>query len=130
MNIFPNFPNETHRVTSTWNVIRKNWLIGVVHKFVIALFILSVALLVWRFPLLPPAVPLWFSRPWGIDQLASPYWLILLPVSSLLWYGIDLVLGIYVTSEYLIFTQMLFLSSLIVSLLSFVSMIKILFLVS
>jgi hypothetical protein len=130
MNLFPHLPNETHRVAATWNVIKKNWLISVVHKFVIALFILSVGLLVWRFPVLPPEVPLWFSRPWGADQLASPYWLILLPVSSLVWYGIDLAIGIYVTTEYLIFTQMLFLSSLIVSLLSFITIIKILFLVT
>lgn len=130
MNIFPHIPAETRRATATWNVIKKNWFIGIVHKFVFALFILSVGLLVWRFPLLPPAVPLWFSRPWGEDQLASPYWLLVLPASSIVWYGIDLLIGIYLTSEYLIFTQMLFLSSLIVSILSFITLIKILFLVS
>lgn len=112
------------------NIIKKNWLIRVVHKFVFVLLFLSVGLLVWRFPVLPPAVPLWFSRPWGADQLASPYWLILLPVSSILWYGIDLLLGIYITKDYLIFTQMLFLSALLVNLLSFITLVKILFLVS
>ncbi len=130
MNIFPHIPAETHRVTATWNVIKKNWLISIVHKFVIVLFILSVGLLVWRFPELPPSVPIWFSRPWGEDQLASPYWLVLLPASSIVWYGIDLLIGIYITAEYLIFTQMLFLSSLIVSILSFVTLVKILFLVT
>jgi len=130
MKLFPRFPNQTARATSTWNGIKNNWLISMVHKFVLILFLLSIGLLVWRFPVLPPAVPLWFSRPWGADQLASPYWLMLLPVSGLLWYGIDLLIGIYVTTEYLIFTQMLFLSALIVNLLSFVTLIKILFLVS
>jgi len=130
MNIIPRLPNETHRVAATWIVIRKNWLVGVVHKFVIALFILSVGLLLWRFPILPPEIPLWFSRPWGEDQLASPYWLILLPVSSMIWYAIDILMAIYVTTEYLIFTQMLFLSALIVSILSFITIIKILFLVT
>lgn len=120
MNIFPQVPNQTQR----------NWFISLVHKFVLILSLLSAVLLVWRFPILPPQVPVWFSRPWGADQLASPYWLILLPVSSILWYCIDLLLGIYVTTEYLIFTQMLFLSALIVNLLSFVTLIKILFLVS
>jgi len=121
MTIFPQVP---------WNAIKKNWFISLVHKFVLVLFLLSVVLLLWRFPLLPPAVPLWFSRPWGADQLASRYWLILLPVSSIMWYGIDLLISIYVTMEYLIFTQLLFLSALIVSILSFVTLIKILFLVS
>ena len=130
MKIFPQIPNQTRRVTATWNVIKKNWFINTVHKFVLVSFLLSVGLLVWRFPLLPPKVPLWFSHPWGEDQLASPYWLILLPVSSLLWYGIDLVIGVYITTEYLIFTQMVFLSALIVSILSCITLIKILFLVS
>jgi hypothetical protein len=131
MNIFPHIPAETRRVASTtWNVIKKNWFISIVHKFVIALLILSIGLLIWRFPELPPRVPIWFSRPWGEDQLASPYWLFLLPASSIMWYGIDLLLGIYVTAEYLVFTQMLFLSSLIVSLLSFITLVKILFLVT
>jgi hypothetical protein len=130
MNIFPYNAGETHRVASTtWNGMSGNWLISVVRKFVLFLFILSAGFLVWRFPALPPEVPLWFSRPWGADQLASPYWLVLLPVSSLVWYGIDLAIGMYITTEYLIFTQMLFLSSLIVSLLSFITIIKILFLV-
>lgn len=131
MNIFPHVPNETHRGANTaWDSISKNWLISLVRKFVIILFLLSAGFLVWRFPFLPPQVPLWFSRPWGADQLASPYWLVLLPVSSLVWYGIDLAIGMYITTEYLIFTQLLFVSSLIVSILSFITIIKILFLVS
>jgi hypothetical protein len=131
MNIVPHYAGEIHRAASnTWNSMSENWLIRVVQKFVIILFVLSVGFLVWLFPTLPPEVPLWFSRPWGADQLASPYWLILLPVTSLLWYAVDLVISIYVTAEYLIFSQLLFLSSLIVSILSFITMIKILFLVT
>jgi len=130
MTITLQFPHPTHRVASTWTVLKTNWFINLVHKFVIILFILSAGILAWRFPVLPPQVPLWFSRPWGTDQLASRYWLILLPLSGMIWYGIDLVIGIYVTTEYLIFTQMLFLSSLIVNLLSFITLIKIIFLVS
>jgi hypothetical protein len=130
MNIFPHFPNPSPRVSTTWNSIKKNWLISIVHKFVIVLFLLSVGFLVWRFLQLPPQVPLWFSRPWGTNQLASSYWLFVLPIAALLWYCIDVLIGIYVTTEYLIFTQMLFLSALIVNILSFVTLIKILFLVS
>lgn len=28
---------------------------------------------------LPPLVPLWYSRPWGEDQLARPVWLWVIP---------------------------------------------------
>ena len=100
------------------------------HKFILGLFLLSAVLLIWRWSALPPMVPLWYSRPWGTDQLASPYWLMLLPVASLMLYATNFVVAMYVTAEYLIFTQMLFLSSLVVSILSFVALMKILFVVT
>jgi hypothetical protein len=31
---------------------------------------------------LPPEIPLWYSRPWGEEQLASPNWLVMGPVLS------------------------------------------------
>jgi hypothetical protein len=110
--------------------LKKNWFIGLVYKFILILFVLSMGALLWRFQMLPPLVPLWYSRPWGTDQLASPYWLLVLPLTSILLFGIDVLVGMYITAEYLIFTQMLFLSSLIVSVLSFVTLIKILFIVT
>jgi len=112
------------------NILKTNWFIRLAHKFIIALFILSLGILLWRWRMLPPLVPLWYSRPWGADQLAAPFFLFILPVSSLFLYGVNFLIAIYVTAEYLIFTQLLFLSSFIVSLLSFVTLVKILFLVS
>lgn len=130
MNILRNFPATSHKVAATWQGIKTNWLIGLVHKFVLLLFVLSVGFLLWRWPMLPPLVPLWYSRPWGADQLAHPFWLFLLPLASILWYGVNFLVSIYITAEYLIFTQMLFLSSLLVSVLSFLALVKILFLVT
>ncbi len=122
------FPKST--LASGWNTIKRNWFVGLVHKFVLALFVLSVAMLIWRWQSLPPQVPLWFSRPWGADQLASPYWLFLLPITGIALYGINVFISAYLMTDYLLFTQMLFLSSLIVNILSFFSLIKILFLIT
>lgn len=112
------------------DVLRSNWFISLTNKFVLVLFVLSLGLLVWQWHSLPPLVPLWYSRPWGADQLASPFLLLVLPLSSLVLYAVNIFVSTYVTAEYLIFTQMLFLSSLIVSLLSFVAILKILFLIA
>jgi len=130
MNIKIKFPAETTRVRAGWQVIKGNWFISLVHKFTLILFVLSIGILLWRWNRLPPLVPLWYSRPWGSDQLASPYWLLLLPVGSIIIYATNFLVSVYVTAEYLIFTQMLFLSSLLVSLLSSYALIKILFLVT
>jgi hypothetical protein len=114
----------------SWNTITNNWIIRVVHKSVIACVIISILFIVWRWGQLPSLVPLWYSRPWGADQLAPPIWLFLLPLGGLLIYFINLALSMYITAQYLIFTQMLFLSSLLVNILSLVTLVKILFLIT
>ncbi|OGG34993.1 hypothetical protein A2363_02110 [Candidatus Gottesmanbacteria bacterium RIFOXYB1_FULL_47_11] len=124
MNIF-----RGHAQT-VWRTLSVNWVVGLSHKFVLICFVLSLGILLWRWRLLPPMVPLWYSRPWGADQMTEPYWLFLLPMASMFLYIVNVVVSIYFTAEYLIFTQMLFLSSLIVSLLSFITLVKIVFLVT
>ncbi len=120
-------PQETN---TAWTLIKTNWLIQLVNKIVIFTTVCSVAAIALRWTKLPPMVPLWYSRPWGADQLAQPYFLFILPVGSLLLYIINRIISIYITAEYLIFTQVLFLTSLLVSLLSFITLMKILFLVT
>lgn len=120
----------THHIIAAWQVLSTNWIVGVVNKFMSIITILSIAVLIWRFRSLPPQVPLWYQKPWGEDQLASPYFLILLPVGALLVYFVNGIVSIYFTKEHLVFTQILFLTSLVVALLSFVTLVKILFLVS
>ncbi|MFA9288838.1 MAG: hypothetical protein ACEQSA_03090 [Weeksellaceae bacterium] len=49
-------------------------------KFLIALDILLAALLAWRYNSLPQQIPLYYSRPWGEQQIADTWHLALLPV--------------------------------------------------
>ncbi len=117
-------------LTTTWKTISKNWLIALVNKFVLAIFVLSLGVIIWRFRLLPPQVPLWYDKPWGNDQLAGPLWLFILPIGSLTIYVINTILSIYFSADLLIFSQTLSLASLTVSLLSFITLVKIIFLVT
>jgi hypothetical protein len=113
-----------------WKEIRHNWLLQLVTKFVVLFIVASIALIVWRWNRMPPLVPLWYSRPWGIDQLSSPIWLFLLPLGGLVWFFVNLIVSMYITAEYLIFTQILFISSFVVNLLSFITLVKIIFIVT
>jgi len=117
-------PNES------WQRIKSNWIIEVTGNGVLASAILSVLFIIWRWNRLPPLIPLWYSRPWGTDQLTSPFWLILLPAGGVTIYYINRMISKHITSEYLIFTQMLYLSALLVNILSLVTLVKILFLVT
>ena len=112
-----------------WILIKSNWIIQLTHKFVAFFIITSILAICITWSKLPPLVPLWYSRPWGVDQLAPSIFLFILPISSLIIHFINMLLSMYVTTEYLIFSQSLFLSSLIVSALSCIAVIKIIFLV-
>lgn len=117
-------------ILRVWRGLSENWLIAVTNKFVPLLFLISLALLLWKWHNLPPFVPLWYAKPWGEEQLAQPVWLLLLPVGSLLIYLINIIVASYITADILIFSQALFSASFLVSLFSFITLIKILFLIS
>ncbi len=123
-------PHSLRQLLRSWKILSSNWIITIVNKLVFLLFVSSIVLILWRWRQLPPQVPLFYSRPWGADQLAHPLWLFLLPLGSLFWYGANSLIAIYITHEYLVFMQTLYLTSLITSLLSFVTLFNILFLMS
>lgn len=110
--------------------LKSNWITNVSIKFGIFFLVGSLLFIALRWTTLPPFVPLWYSKPWGTDQLAHPAWLLLLPLGSAVWYILDLFVIAYLGNRYRIFTQTLFLSAFLVSFLSFITLIKILFLVT
>lgn len=110
--------------------LKTNWIVSVSFRFSVLLFFLSLALLAWRWRALPPLVPLWYSKPWGSEQLAHPWFLLLLPFGGLVWYATDVAVVAWQKNRYRIFTQALFLTTFLSSFLSFVTLVKILFLVT
>lgn len=110
--------------------LRENWVVTISFRFAMLLFALSLALFAWRFRNLPPSVPLWYSKPWGTEQLAHPLLLLLLPFGNLFWYALDVIIIAWQGNRYRIFTQTLFLTTFLSSFLSFVTLVKILFLIT
>lgn len=52
---------------------------------------------------LPPEVPLFYSRPWGEAQLASPWFLLVLPALSLFITALNFILsGLFFDSPFLV----------------------------
>lgn len=78
---------------------------------------------------LPPLVPLWYSRSWGDDQLASRGFLLILPLASLIWLGLSLTLASG-WQQTPLFAKLLIASSTAASLLSLLTIINILLLVT
>ena len=59
-------------------------------RVVTAGVVVGVGLLTIYWRSLPPEVPLLYSRPWGQDQLVSPYFLLIPPIFSA---GVGIILG-------------------------------------
>lgn len=90
--------------------------------------VLSLVCIAWWLRMLPQSVPLWYSRAWGQDQLASPFWLFLLPGAGLLWQGCSLTLASRI-AEYSVFAKLTVVAATLVNVLSFIAIIQILMLV-
>ena len=117
-------------IRTSWNGLSANRIIMLSQRTVLLLSLLSIILLVFMCQRLPPEVPLWYSRPWGENQLAHPLWLFLLPLGSVFWFMVSLLCSVYLTKDHLTFTQILFLSTVVTSMLSCITLVQIVFLIT
>lgn len=81
----------------------------------------------WRF--LPAKLPLFYSRPWGEEQLVNPLGLWLIPIFSLIIFLANLVCVLLATDQESLVKQILALATAIFSLLGLISLIQIIRLV-
>lgn len=78
-----------------------------------------------NFSSLPPEVPLFFSRPWGKEQLGQRWQLILLPIFSLIIAIINTLLAAVFIKEERLLARLLVWTAVIVGLVLAVALIKI-----
>lgn len=94
------------------------------------LIIISPILIFFTWNRLPPQIPLFFGRPWGEDQLANKEFIFLLPIISTAVFLINNFLAkIYLKKEKRFFWATILISSLIVTTLNFISLIKIIMII-
>lgn len=77
----------------------------------------------------PPLIPLYYSKPWGEEQLTEPIFLLLLPLGSLLWYGVSILMVTFSFHQYRVFSQLLFIAQAVCSLGCLYVMVRILLLI-
>src|SRR3990167_2994868 len=85
---------------------------------VIMQMLVSVLVLAWSWRDLPPKGPLWYSKPWGEERLASPFFLFLVPLSALITYVINRTMLTRTAADHPLFGRVLSLTSLLISVLS------------
>jgi hypothetical protein len=78
--------------------------------------IIMIAIITWQYRYLPPEIPLYYSRPWGEEQLAQINYLYMLPAGCLIWYICCILLIHFRMYRYRVFSQLLIISQAILSL--------------
>jgi hypothetical protein len=90
----------------------------------------QLVLLFFKFGQLPNQVPLYYSLPWGESQLAQASTLFLLPMFSIIFLLIDHLLAAFFHSSTKIFSNFLLVTSLIFSAFSFITLFRIINIIS
>jgi len=94
------------------------------------LIISQIIILFFKFNDLPQQVPLYYSLPWGEGQLASATSLFLLPTFSIVVLLINNLIATFFFKSISLFSRLLVIFSLIFSLLSTISLTRIILLIS
>ena len=95
---------------------------------IVMIFYISVLLIKWN--MLPPQLPLYYSLPRSADQLGTPLLLLLLPILSVVFFVIHLGLSAYFYPKELLASRILMITSSVVALIFFIAFIKIILLIT
>ncbi len=109
--------------------LRRTWEYRLASAAAASQLIIGGIAVLWSWRHLPPAVPLWYSRPWGEDRLTSP-WMLMLPLGmAIIVYAINVAIVVKRSADHPMFARALFLTSILVSCLSAFLVIRIVTLV-
>ena len=110
-------------------VVWQDPLCGGALRLTLVFWLVAVGLLLWQYNNLPPQVPLFYSRPWGEAQLATPLGLILLPGLTFLVLMINALLAGVVFTSFKLLARMLLVGSALTGFLATFSLIRIFLLI-
>lgn len=130
MNIFTSLAGIIKREAEVLQNAHRNTIIRWASRLTMIFFCCSFLVILLSWNKLPSEVPLWYSKPWGQSRLADPLWLFLLPGASIFWYIINSLISIYISKNHLVFSQILYLSALLGSVFSFVTVFMIIWIIS
>jgi len=115
--IRPYFSKLIHKL----KLLFSNWVIKYMTIISLVLSLITILFIWYAQSFLPNQIPLWYSKPWGIDRLAPPFYLFLLPCVNICLLTGQLIFSTFLFEEYLVFAQLLSLTSILISLLSSMS---------
>lgn len=91
---------------------------------------IQISVLIIKWPQLPPAVPLFYSYPWGEKQLAPPQELIIFPASTMVFALINGLLATLAYPKNTLIAAIFLIASLFVNLIATIGLLKIVYLIT
>lgn len=98
-------------------------------RIALAILLFSLALLIFTWSKLPPQLPLFYSLPWGEEQLGQPILLLVPPIGCLLWGALNFFLAVFCFKQQPLASKILVWSTVILTFLSSLTLVKIIFLI-
>lgn len=123
------FQQRILQIRNGWKSLSTNTIVSLATRGAILFSLIAIIGIVFAWPKLPPQVPLWYSKTWGPERLAHTAWLFLLPGSTLVITLGNAYIASFLTNEYLVFSQIMSLGSFVISVLSIITLGKIIVLV-
>lgn len=117
----------------SFSLLGKFWqekLNGSIIKWNIFIIIIQIALIFYKFSVLPSRIPLFYSLPWGELRLVNYSYIFILPGLSLFFAMINNLLAVYYYININVISRLLIIFSLLFSLFSLISLIQIINLVT
>lgn len=99
-------------------------------RIFLAILLFSLAFLILVFKNLPPWVPLFYSLPWGEEQLAKSDFLLILPLCSFLFGILNFSLAIFSFEHQSLASKILVWTNVLLAFLLTLTLVKIVFLIS
>lgn len=97
---------------------------GTILRWNLAIIILQLIFIWYWYTDLPPEIPLFYSRPWGAEQLAGSSKVFLLPMFSFSTVLLNNLLAIFFLRYNLLLSRLLIVVSLLFSIFSFVAVFR------
>lgn len=122
-----------HSLFSQFSVLGNFWqekINSLFFRWNLLLIVFQIVILIFKFNDLPRQIPLFYSLPWGDGQLASAASLFILPMFSIIILLINNLIATFFFKSTVFFSRLLVFFSLIFSLLSAISLTRIIILIS
>lgn len=108
----------------------KDTIISQFTKGFIAIMLIFIIIGVWKWQYLPPQIPLFYSLPRSPDQLSNYVFILFLPIFCIFFFGINFILASHFYQKEKLASIILVTIGTIISFLSLITFIKIIFLVT